>query len=161
MRDPSDYGSWSPPPEGRGPSGPRASFGLRLGAALIDGIILNVVGFVVQSLLGQYLGYVLTLAVNFGYFGYFEGGPAGQTIGKLALGIRTVRQDTGGPLGWGTALLRNLCRIISALPCLLGYFWMLWDPEKMTWHDKLSQTVVVPVAAMPPPPNSFGQPPAS
>jgi hypothetical protein len=38
---------------------------------------------------------------------------------------------------------------------------MLWDPEKMTWHDKLSQTVVVPVADMPPPPNSFGQPPAS
>ena len=38
---------------------------------------------------------------------------------------------------------------------------MLWDPEKQTWHDKLSNTVVVPVAAYPPPPNSFAQPPRS
>jgi hypothetical protein len=38
---------------------------------------------------------------------------------------------------------------------------MLWDKEKMTWHDKLSNTVVVPVSDYPPPPNSFGQPPAA
>jgi hypothetical protein len=38
---------------------------------------------------------------------------------------------------------------------------MLWDPQKMTWHDKLSHTVVVPSSEMPPPPNSFGQPPAA
>jgi uncharacterized RDD family membrane protein YckC len=101
----------------------------------------------------------LSLIVNFGYYGYFEGGPAGQTIGKLALGIRTVRKDGFGPLGWATALYRNLCRYLSGLACLLGYLWMLWDPEKMTWHDKLSNTVVVPVAEVPPPPNSFGQPP--
>ena len=72
-----------------------------------------------------------------------------------------IRFDTGGPLGWGTALLRNLCRIVSGIPCFLGYFWMLWDREKQTWHDKLSNTVVVPVTDYPPPPNSFGQPPAA
>ena len=171
MSGPGGNESWSSTPQPQppggyqggppsGPSGPRASFGLRLGAALIDGILLNVVSFVLRAIIGVYPGYFLGLAINFGYFGYFEGGPAGQTIGKLALGIRTVRYADGGPLGWGTALLRNLCRIISAIPCFLGFLWMLWDPEKMTWHDKLSQTVVVPASAMPPPPNSFGQPPA-
>ncbi len=30
---------------------------------------------------------------------------------------------------------------------LLGYLWMLWDPEKQTWHDKLATTVVVPADA--------------
>ena len=168
----SDPGSWSSTPQPQppggwqgqppsGPSGPRASFGQRFVAWLIDVIILAVVGVVVRAIVGQTLGGLVGIVINFGYFGYFEGGPAGQTVGKLAMGIRVIRFDNGGPLGWGTALLRNLCRIISALACLLGYFWMLWDKEKQTWHDKLSNTVVVPVSAYPPPPNSFGQAPAS
>ena len=77
------------------------------------------------------------------------------------LDIRVVRLADGGPLGWSTALLRHLCSYLSAIPCGLGYFWMLWDPEKMTWHDKLSATVVAPASAWPPPPDSFGKPPAS
>src|SRR5947209_2687251 len=172
MSEPRDSESWSStpqpgPPGGysgggpSGPSGPRASFSLRLGAWLIDFIILAVVDTIVRAIIGVYPGGLLGLIINFGYYGYFEGGPSGQTVGKLALGIRTVRYSDGGPLGWGTALLRNLCRILSGLACFIGYLWTLWDPEKMTWHDKLSQTVVVPVADMPPPPNSFGQPPAA
>jgi uncharacterized RDD family membrane protein YckC len=163
---PDPYGPQPSPPGGfgagrpSGPSGPRASFGYRLGAWLIDVILLGVVNTVLSAIIGRYTGYLLGTVVNFAYYGYFEGGPAGQTVGKLALGIRVVRFDDGGPLGWGTALLRNLYRIVSGLACFIGYLWMLWDPEKMTWHDKWSHTVVVPVAEMPPPPNSFGQPPA-
>jgi uncharacterized RDD family membrane protein YckC len=163
---PDPYGPQPSPPGGygggppSGPSGPRASFGLRLGAWLIDAILLGVVNTVLRAIVGVYPGFLLSLAVNFGYYGFFEGGPAGQTVGKLALGIRTVRKDDFGPLGWSTALYRNLCRILSGLACLLGYLWMLWDPEKMTWHDKLSNTIVVPCSEVPPPPNSFGQPPA-
>jgi uncharacterized RDD family membrane protein YckC len=44
-------------------------------------------------------------------------------------------------------LVRELGRILSAIPFYLGYLWMLWDPEKQTWHDKLVRSVVVPVAA--------------
>jgi uncharacterized RDD family membrane protein YckC len=172
MSEPRDYESWSStpqpgPPGGygggspAGPSGPRASFGLRLGAWLIDIIILNVIQVVLRAIIGIYVGALFGIAIDFAYYGYFEGGPAGQTIGKLALGIRVVRYNDGGPLGWGTALFRNLCRLVSGLACFIGYLWMLWDPEKMTWHDKWSQTVVVPCSDMPPPPNSFGQPPAA
>ena len=168
----SDYSSeptWTPPrPQGAaadqafgGASGPRASFGQRFVGWLIDLVLLGVVGVVIRALIGVPAGTLVSTVVNFAYFGYFEGGPSGQTVGKRAIGIRVIRYDTGGPLGWGTALIRNVCRIVSALPCLLGYFWMLWDKEKMTWHDKLSNTVVVPVTAYPPPPDSFGQPPAS
>ena len=56
---------------------------------------------------------------------------------------------TGGPLGFGRAVLRYFARILSALPCLLGYFWMLWDKERQTWHDKLISDVVVPTSAYP------------
>jgi uncharacterized RDD family membrane protein YckC len=44
---------------------------------------------------------------------------------------------------------RYFGRILSGIACFLGYLWMLWDPEKQTWHDKLTNTVVVPVAAYP------------
>jgi hypothetical protein len=31
----------------------------------------------------------------------------------------------------------------------LGYWWMLWDPQQQTWHDKLVATTVVPTSAFP------------
>ena len=37
----------------------------------------------------------------------------------------------------------------SGIPCFLGYFWMLWDSEKQTWHDKMAITVVVPTSDYP------------
>ena len=40
-------------------------------------------------------------------------------------------------------------RWVSAIACLLGYFWMLWDKEMQTWHDKFATDVVVPVSSYP------------
>jgi uncharacterized RDD family membrane protein YckC len=54
-----------------------------------------------------------------------------------------------GPIGLGRGIGRYFARILSALPLFLGYFWMIWDGEKQTWHDKLVGTVVVPVDAYP------------
>ena len=56
---------------------------------------------------------------------------------------------TGGRVDYGRAFIRYLVGIVSQLPCYLGYFWMLWDPEKQTWHDKASKTYVVPTSAYP------------
>jgi uncharacterized RDD family membrane protein YckC len=143
---------------GPGADTSRASFGQRLVAALLDGLL---VGIVVSILTGAgEVGSGLGLLIGFVYYGYFEGGPAGQTVGKRVMNIRVIR-DGGGELGWGTALIRHLCRALSAIPCLLGYFWMLWDPDKRTWHDKLSTTTVVTTAAHPPPGDGFGKPPGS
>jgi uncharacterized RDD family membrane protein YckC len=77
------------------------------------------------------------------YFAKLEGGPSGQTVGKRALGIRVVDSAIGGPIGTGRAVGRYFARILSALVCYLGYLWMLWDPEKQTWHDKLANSYVV------------------
>jgi uncharacterized RDD family membrane protein YckC len=137
----------------------RASFGTRFVSWLLDAIILGIAGGILRGvfgLFGQLLGLVLGLA----YYGYFEGGPAGQTIGKKVMNIRVVRVDNGGELGWGPALIRYVCRILSAIPCALGYFWMLWDKDKMTWHDKLSQTLVVPTSVAPVAADAFGKPPS-
>ncbi len=142
------------------PSGPRAGFWVRFAAAVVDWAILLVVYLVLGRLVPVF-GFMLSVAVALVYFGYFEGGPAGQTIGKKALGVRVVRLVDGGPLGWGTALMRHLLSYVSSIPCFLGYLWMLWDPEKTTWHDQLSTTVVVPAVVWPAPPDSFGKPPVT
>jgi uncharacterized RDD family membrane protein YckC len=146
----------TPPPAqpewtGQGPSGPRASFGRRFVAYLIDVILLSVVNGILVAIFDTALGYALGVLIGLAYFTYFEGGAKGQTLGKMALGIRVIDFSTGGPIGYGRGLLRYIGRIASSIVCLLGYLWMLWDKEKQTWHDKIATTVVVPVQYYPVP----------
>ena len=132
----------------KAPSGPRAPFGTRFGGAFIDGLVVGVANVLLRVILGP-VGQGLGLALSLAYFTYLEGSPSGQTVGKRAVGIRVVSFANGGPLGYGQAAVRWVARILSAIPCLLGYFWMLWDKEKQTWHDKLANCVVVPVSDYP------------
>jgi uncharacterized RDD family membrane protein YckC len=143
--------AWGEPTSGRSgsASGPRAGFWRRFGAAFIDGLILGVLYAVLVAVLNAGAAYVIYLIANYTYFTVLEGGPTGQTVGKKALGIRVIDFRAGGPIGYGRGLLRNLAKILSSIPFLLGYLWMLWDPEKQTWHDKIATTVVVPADAYP------------
>ena len=134
---------------GRGPSGPRAGFWRRLGAALVDGIIISIAYGVFLALFDVGLAYALGLAVGVAYFTYLEGRPEGQTLGKRALGIRVVDFGGGEAIGYGRAAIRYVGRFVSSLPFALGYLWMLWDGEKQTWHDKFANCVVVPEADYP------------
>jgi uncharacterized RDD family membrane protein YckC len=130
------------------PSGPRASFGRRLVAALIDGIIIGIVYGVLAAIFGS-SGNFLGLLVSLVYFTAFEGSTAGQTLGKRALGIRVIDFDRGGPIGYGRAFIRWIGRIVSSVAVFIGYLWMLWDKERQTWHDKFANAVVVPVSDYP------------
>ena len=67
----------------------------------------------------------------------------GQSPGMKAVGNRLADTQTGQPIGSGRAFGRLLAQILSAIPCYLGFLWMLWDPKKQTWHDKLTNSVVV------------------
>src|SRR5437867_134169 len=125
----------APPPTAQGPSGPRASFGRRLVAVIIDGLLLGVVSGIFYAI-SRPLGYIVELVLTIGYLTYLEGSPSGQTVGKKAMGIRVIDFRTGGSIGYGRAFIRWIGRYVSAIACLLGYFWMLWDKEKQTWHDK-------------------------
>jgi uncharacterized RDD family membrane protein YckC len=137
--------AWTP----SGPSGPRASFGRRFVAFLIDYAILIVIYFIVFAITNQGVSTLVSIAFGLGYFAFLEGGPRGQTLGKMALGIRVIDFNSGGPIGYGRGALRWVGRILSQLVCFLGYLWMLWDKEKQTWHDKIATTVVVPVESYP------------
>jgi uncharacterized RDD family membrane protein YckC len=67
----------------------------------------------------------------------------GLSPGKSALGLRVVKMD-GSPPGWGKALLREIVgKTVSSLPLGLGLLWMLWDPKRQGWHDKIAGTQVI------------------
>ncbi len=139
---PSPYGA-------SGPSGPRASFGRRLVAWLVDAVLLAVVIGLIQVATKRVVADVIGFAIGLVYYSYLEGSNSGQTIGKRLLGIRVIDFGTGGPIGFGRAVIRYLGRIVSGLVCFLGYFWMLWDKERQCWHDKFANDVVVPVTSYP------------
>ncbi len=83
----------------------------------------------------------LTLFLDMAYFTYFHG-TTGQTPGKRLMGLRVVH-DTGEAIGLGTAFLRWVGYIISALPMLIGFIWAGIDRRKQAWHDKIAGTVVI------------------
>jgi len=133
-----------------GPSGPRAGFWQRVGAAVLDTLILIVPSVILLLILKQGALYqTLSTVVSLAYFTYFEGGPTGQTFGKKAIGIRVYDFRQGGSIGYGRGLLRQFGKWLSAIPLGLGYFWMLWDKEKQCWQDKIAGSVVVPAEAYP------------
>jgi uncharacterized RDD family membrane protein YckC len=78
------------------------------------------------------------------YFAYYCGmlGLCGQTLGKMALGVRVVAADGGNPSLWVAFLREIVGKTVSGIPLSLGYFWMLWDGEQQTWHDKIAGTHV-------------------
>ncbi|MET8422773.1 RDD family protein [Nocardia sp. NPDC004860] len=150
-----------------------ASWGARVGATLIDGLIFGVPSGILQLIAdtagtskvhctvspGSYYtsctggGYnafgwilwLLGLVISLGGFLYLRylEGTTGQTIGKKVVGIRLIRESTGQPVGFGLAIGRSLLHFIDALPCYIGFLWPLWDDKKQTFADKIVSTTVV------------------
>ena len=112
-------------------------FGPRLGAYLIDWVILIVIGAILNAIHLGGLGFFVGMA----YFGYFWG-TTGQSLGMQALGMKVVRTD-GQPVSVVLAIVRYICYIISAIPLFLGFLWIIWDSKKQGFHDKIVGTVVV------------------
>ena len=123
-------------------SGQAAGFWARLGAFLIDFIAVAVVTGMLFVLIGRSdtteLVMVVLIAAYYVTFWSF-----GTSLGKMALGIRIVRLDTGGPPGFGRALARYVISLLSAFVLFLGYLWMLWDGERRTWHDRAASVAVI------------------
>lgn len=66
----------------------------------------------------------------------------GQTLGMQAWRIR-IQTKEGYSISWMQALIRFFMALVSALFAGLGYFWVLIDKEKRSWHDRYSETQVV------------------
>lgn len=66
----------------------------------------------------------------------------GQTLGMQAWRIRLL-DASNTPPGAARCVLRCLAALISLIPIGLGYWWVLIDRKKRSWHDRLSGTHLV------------------
>lgn len=64
------------------------------------------------------------------------------TPGKMLIGARIVDAETGNPPTLRQWLIRLGAYALSALPFMLGFLWMAFNPRKQGWHDRLAGTVV-------------------
>lgn len=119
----------------------KATFGQRFVGWIIDWVMLVIVSIILQLAL-KTVGAILSILVQIAYSAYFEGTQNGQTIGKKVVGLQVVPK-AGGPMDLNKGVIRAVGKIVSGIPCGLGYFWMLWDADKETWHDKIAGTTVV------------------
>ncbi|HET9124633.1 MAG TPA: RDD family protein [Solirubrobacteraceae bacterium] len=122
----------------------RAGWWPRVGAFLIDGLIVGLLAGVLSAAVHGDLGGGLVLLVSAAYFTILEGGRGGAGVGKRMLGLRVVDRNSGGPLGYPRAFLRWFTLVLTATVFFIGYLWMLVDPERQCWHDKLAGDLVVP-----------------
>src|SRR5919106_2631987 len=82
-----------------GPTGPRAGFWRRFGAAFVDGLIIGVPIAILAAIVESGAFGVVYVAAALVYFTYFEGSESGQTVGKRALGIRVIDFSSGRSIG--------------------------------------------------------------
>lgn len=126
------------------PASNYANWGLRVASALIDYIVLGVIGSILISAHATALGLIVDLAgLVWALYNAYQGGATGQSFGKKTVGTRLVREDNGQPIGGGLGIGRYFLHILDALPCYLGYLWPLWDSKRQTFADKILHSVVI------------------
>lgn len=124
----------------------------RLAIIVYDGLVLVGVLFVATAVLlplnggeaftaEQWYFPLYLVGVCFAYYaGFWVHG--GQTLGLKAWGCRVVALS-GGAVTWRQALLRFCCAVLS-WGCLGAGFWMvLWQRQRLAWHDLASGTRLV------------------
>ena len=128
--------------------------GLRFVAIIIDAVIFFILSYLIALVTGGTTagGFELTGAPAFLsfilYMLYFILMEAyrGGTVGKLALGMRVTMED-GSPITMPAAIIRNLLRIVDALPgfipYLVGAIFIWTSPAKQRLGDKLAKTIVI------------------
>ncbi len=66
----------------------------------------------------------------------------GQTLGMQAWKIK-LQSGTGHRPGVAECSIRLLVASLSLVCFGLGFLWMLWDKDRLTWQDRLSGTRIV------------------
>lgn len=141
-----------------------AGFWLRLGAVIIDGLIIGLVMSLIGGVFGGMFAVSLsdasddTMAAIFGgglavlymvgsiagllYFALMEASEKQATLGKMALGIKVTTME-GNRLTFLNALGRNLGKIISGAILYIGYIMAGFTEKKQALHDMMANALVV------------------
>ena len=136
-----------------------ASIGKRFGAMVLDNLILCVPNVLVIALFASLststtdpsmketwtqLANIPAFAFSIAYEALLLIFKDGQTFGKMAVNIRTVRVD-GSPLTTGQAWGRAAMRTVLSCLIIVDYLPAFFTEEKTTLHDLIAGTRVVDV----------------
>ena len=124
---------------------------VRLGSLFIDGLIISAILGVTSDILDiaamkhgmiPWTWAALSFAFYIAYYTYLEG-TRGQTIGKMMIKIKVVKED-GNPIDMNQAFTRNILRIIDGfLVYLIGAILIWRSDKKQRLGDMIAKTVVV------------------
>jgi uncharacterized RDD family membrane protein YckC len=114
---------------------PRAGFWIRMGALVIDAILVGIVLHWLRDFHDLEL-------IGLGVYGAVMWKLKGTTVGGVVCNLKVVRLD-GREIDWPTAVVRALGCFLSLAVIGLGFFWIVLDADKQSWHDKIAGTVVV------------------
>lgn len=147
---------------GNGEQRELAGMGSRLGARIIDWILLAVASVIVLFILfgglgsserGFFAALFLSLLVITTIVLLYEVtmiAILGQTLGKKWAGAKVVRADNGEVPGWGKSFVRwllpglvNIIPVIGNIAFLLVYLSPVFSKTRQGWHDMAAATVVV------------------
>lgn len=122
---------------------PRAGFGIRLAAMLLDFVIIGIGTGMLNGLLPRFMQIeppaILLLLATYGAVMWKN---KGTTIGGVVCSLKVVRLDDR-PMDWTTAWVRAGSCFLSMAVAGLGFLWVMFDDEKQSWHDKIAGTTVV------------------
>jgi len=131
-----------------------ASFGIRLGAHIIDVIVTYILAFIVGFMIGVTLGgttpadtiqgfaAIAAIASSWLYYALMESSPKQATLGKMACGL-FVTNLQGQRIGFGQASGRYFGMIVSALTLLIGFLMCAWTEKKQCLHDMMAGCLVL------------------
>ena len=129
------------------PDGTPAPLRYRFAAMLYDALVMlaiwvttivALVTLIGDAVVGAWVQSLLFVEL-YAFFAFFWC-RRGQTLGMLAWRLRL--QSAGG-FGPRQALCRFVAGMASFAALGLGFFWMWFDKDRLTWSDRFSRSVVV------------------
>ncbi len=133
-----------------------ASFGQRLGAYILDTILISIfAGVLVFTVLyiaiegmnmsqndAIVLAYITAFVTPWLYYAGSESSKQQATFGKQAIRIKVVNRY-GEKIGFLKATGRHLGKLISTFILLIGYLMPLWTEKKQALHDIMADCYIV------------------
>ena len=118
---------------------PRATFLDRFAAFTLDAVLVLIATAMLDLRREDGAFFVLLFVYCVAFWTW-----KGTTIGGIICNLRVIRTN-GQPLRYIDALVRGLSSLFSFAALGLGVLWILRDPERQSWHDKIAGTYVVSV----------------
>ena len=123
----------------------------RLAAILYDSLLIIAMWLITTLLLVAFIndgtalqgplfqfGLYLEACLFYSYFWRLRGQTLGMQVWKIKLVSPSLQT-----LSWQECFARLFFALVSVSMLGLGFIWMLFDPDRLTWHDRASGTRVV------------------